>query len=68
MAKRKRKKGQTMTCKALHRKLDIERYGKEHKCMLCSKTCGTGFTSYNDNGGNTFNIQGSIICKAVCVI
>jgi hypothetical protein len=51
----------------------LQFYGKENGCKACGKNCALcshiiESTSFKDNEGNTYNIQGSINCKTVGVI
>ena len=57
----------------VHRKHNLQCYGKENGCRACGKNCALCLhfiesTSFKDNEGNTYNIQGSINCKTVGVI
>ena len=57
----------------LHRKYNLQFYGKENGCRACGKNCALyshiiESTSLKDNEGNTYNIHGSINCKTVGVI
>ena len=54
-------------------KHNLQFYGKENGCKACGKNCALcshiiESTSFKDNEGNTYNIQGSINCKTVGVI
>ena len=54
----------------VHRKHNLQLYGKENGCKACRKNCALcshiiESTSFKDNEGNTYNIQGSINCKTV---
>ena len=54
-------------------KHNLQFYGKENGCKACGKNCALCLhiiesTSFKDNEGNTYNIQGSINCKTVGVI
>jgi hypothetical protein len=51
----------------------VQFYGKENGCKACGQNCALcshiiESTSFKDNEGNTYNIQGSINCKTVGVI
>ena len=57
----------------VHRKHNLQFYGKENGCKACGKNCALcshiiESTSFKDNEDNTYNIQGSINCKTVGVI
>jgi hypothetical protein len=57
----------------VHRKHNLQCYGKENGCRACGKNCALcshviESTSFKDNEGNTYNIEGSINCKTVGVI
>ena len=67
------KRDENIKDKLVHGKHNLQFDGKENGCRACGKNCALcshiiESTSFKDNEGNTYNIQGSINCKTVGVI